>query len=190
MDAKVREILMKVKESAVDAGRSAGKVATDLVNQAKLNLRIVELNSEIESAYKNLGKMLYAVHTGIEIQADSIDETLTAIDVKKEEIQEIRETLQKAKAGLICPVCGKFVGKKAAYCSACGAKIERDASCAAEEEEDLTVPAADGCCDGDMFEEPEDCTCVPEENLSCDVIPPEQESVCDACDETADDETK
>lgn len=64
MDAKVREILMKVKESAVDAGRSAGKVATDLMNQAKLNLRIVELNSEIESAYKNLGKMLYAVHNG------------------------------------------------------------------------------------------------------------------------------
>ena len=52
------------------------------------------------------------------------------------------------------------------------------------------VPAADGCCDGDMFEEPEDCTCVPEENLSCDVIPPEQESACGACDETADDETK
>ena len=66
MDAKVREILMKVKESAVDAGRSASKVATDLMNQAKLNLRIVELNSEIESAYKNLGKMLYAVHNGIE----------------------------------------------------------------------------------------------------------------------------
>ena len=155
MDAKVREILMKVKESAVDAGRSAGKVATDLVNQAKLNLRIVELNSEIESAYKNLGKMLYAVHNGIEIPADSIDETLMEIDAKKAEIDDIRDSLQKAKAGLVCPACGKYVGKKAAYCSSCGAKIDRECECCCEDDTEISVPAADGCCDGDAFEEPE-----------------------------------
>lgn len=187
MDAKVREILMKVKESAVDAGRSAGKVATELVNQAKLNLRVVELNSEIEGAYKNLGKMLYAVHNGIEIPADSIDETLMEIDAKKAEIDEIRDSLQKAKAGLICPVCGKYVGKKAAYCSACGAKIERECACCCDEDEGISVPAADGCCDGDSFEEPEGCSCVQEESAPCCEEQPVPETACeDACCETTE----
>ena len=187
MDAKVREILMKVKESAVDAGRSAGKVATDLMNQAKLNLRIVELNSEIESAYKNLGKMLYAVHNGIEIPADSIDETLTEIDAKKAEIDEIRESLQKATAGLVCPVCGKYVGKKAAYCSACGTKIERECESCCDEEDSFSVPAADGCCDGDAFEEPEDCTCVQEEEVPSGEEQPVSEAG-DGCQITEDGE--
>ena len=178
MDAKVREILMKVKESAVGAGRSAGKVATDLMNQAKLNLRIVELNSEIEGAYKNLGKMLYAVHNGVEIPADSIDETLTEIDAKKAEIDDIRDSLQKAKAGTVCPICGKYVGKKAAYCSACGTKIERTCECGCEEEDSI-VPAADGCCDGDAFEEPENCACTMEEAEVCTEEPVSEEAACE-----------
>ncbi len=181
MDAKVREILMKVKESAVDAGRNAGKVATDLMNQAKLNLRIVELNSEIEGAYKSLGKMLYAVHNGVEIPADAIDETLTSIDAKKAEIDDIRDALQKAKAGTVCPACGKYVGKKAAYCSACGTKIERETECGCEEEESISIPTADGCCDGDAFDEPENCACVSEDVAVC-TEEPAGEAVCgDEC---------
>ena len=189
MDAKVREILMKVKESAVDAGRSAGKVATDLVNQAKLNLRIVELNSEIESAYKNLGKMLYAVHNGIEIPADSIDETLMEIDAKKAEIDDIRDSLQKAKAGLVCPACGKYVGKKAAYCSSCGAKIDRECECCCEDDIEISVPAADGCCDGDAFEEPEGCTCEQNEAAPCCEEAPAGEPCCEeSCCATVEEE--
>ena len=178
MDAKVREILMKVKESAVDAGRNAGKVATDLMNQAKLNLRIVELNSEIEGAYKNLGKMLYAVHNGVEIPADSIDETLTSIDAKKAEIDDIRDALQKAKAGVVCPSCGKYVGKKAAYCSACGTKIERAPESGCEEEESISIPTADGCCDGDTFDEPESCACMSDDAVAC-TEEPVSEAACE-----------
>ena len=126
MDAKVRELLAKAKETALGAGRSAGKAASGLVSQAKRNIRVVELNSEIESAYKNLGKMLYAVHSGVEIPSDSIDEALMDIDAKKEEIAALRESIQKAKSDAICPVCGKYIGKKAVFCSSCGTKIERD----------------------------------------------------------------
>ena len=170
MDAKVRDLLTKVKNSAMGAGRSAGKAASDLMNQAKRNIRIVELNSEIESAYKNLGKMLYAVHNGVEIPADSIDETLMNIDAKKEEIDSLRETIQRSKADSVCPVCGKFVGKKAAFCSACGAKIKRDAA-----------DACDCCCEVKDAEEHEDCVAEAEACVE------EAEKVFkDACEEAGE----
>lgn len=50
--------------------------------------------------------------TAIEIPADSIDETLTEIDAKKAEIDEIRESLQKAKAGLVCRYAENMLVKK------------------------------------------------------------------------------
>ncbi len=170
MDAKVRELLTKAKDTAVGAGRSAGKAASQLVSQAKRNFRIMELNSEIESSYKNLGKMLYAVHNGVEIPADSIDEALMEIDAKKEEIDALRETIQKAKSEGVCPVCGKYVGKKAAFCSACGAKLERDA-----EEQPC-----------DYCGEEEDCCCGEEAEGVCEDACCCADTAQDACDEAAD----
>lgn len=158
MDVKAREILQKVRSSAVDAGRTAGKVASDLMNQAKRNIRIAELNAEIEASYKNLGKMLYAVHDGVEIPADAIDEALAEIDGKKEEINGLRETVQKAKSDSVCPNCGKYVGKKAAYCSQCGTKIEREAEEPACECADDEACCEDECCD--------EC-CPAEEAVEC-----------------------
>ena len=192
MDAKVRDILAKVKESAEIAGRNASKVANDLVTQAKLNLRIVELNSEVEAAYKNLGKMLYAVHTGVEIPADAIDDSLMDIDGKTAEIEEIREALQKAKVGTVCPVCGKNVGKKAAFCSACGAKIERPV------EEPVAVVHFDACdcedcCDAEAEDvcEYAEVVCEPAEaaeECCCDCgcteeAPAEEPCCCEACED-------
>ena len=147
MDAKVRELLAKVKDSALSASRSAGKAASGLVEQARRNIRIVELNSEIEASYKNLGKMLYAVHTGVEIPADSIDDALMDIDAKKEEIGSLRETIQRSKADSVCPVCGKYIGKKAAFCPACGTRIDRtsetEAVCEAEADKSAEEYAAE-----------------------------------------------
>jgi hypothetical protein len=150
MDAKIRDLLQKVKDSAVSVGRSAGKAAGELMTQAKLNLKIVELNSEIDAGYKSLGKMVYAVHGGVEIPTDAIDDTLFDIDDKKAEIDKIRAAIQKLKAEANCPACGKHIGKQAAFCSFCGAKIVRDCECGCDD------------CDCDCECDDEDCGCEDE----------------------------
>lgn len=179
MDAKIRDLFNKVKTSAADVSRKTGKAASGLMNQAKLNLRIAELNAGIDANYKELGKLLYAVHNGVEIPADAIDAALEEIDGKLDEINSLRDTLQAVKADVTCPVCGKYVGKKAAFCSACGAKIERAAAEAETYEEEVAdaLPAEEFCeCECECEEALEECCC------ECTCEEAVEEACC--CEET------
>ena len=184
MDAKIRELFAKVKTSAADVSRKTGKAASGLMNQAKLNLRIAELNSGIDANYKELGKLLYAVHNGVEIPADAIDAALEEIDGKLDEINSLRDSLQAAKADVTCPVCGKYVGKKASFCSACGARIER-AAAEAEPCEEVYVDAipAEECCECECEEAVEECCCEETAGEAC--CCEEAEETC-CCEETAE----
>jgi len=183
MDAKIRELFGKVKSSAADVSRKTGKAASGLMNQAKLNLRIAELNAGIDANYKELGKLLYAVHNGVEIPADAIDAALEEIDGKLEEISALRDSLHAAKADVTCPVCGKYVGKKAAFRSACGGKIERTVEAEpCEEEVTDAIPAECECeCACECEEAAEACCCETEEACCCDAA---EESCC--CEEEAE----
>lgn len=133
MDAKIREMLYRVKNSAVDAGKAAGKAAGNVMEQAKLNIRIFDLNTEIDVNYKEIGKLVYSVHKGEEICSEAIQTLIEAIDDKTAQIKTIREKLDSFKASaLSCPTCGKTVSAKDVYCSACGHKFTDD-SCSASE---------------------------------------------------------
>jgi len=150
MDAKIREMLYKVKNSAVDAGKAAGKAAGNVVEQAKINIRIFDLNTEIEMNYKEIGKLVYSVHKGEEVCSEAIQTLIESIDEKNAQIKELKEKLESFKSGKTCPKCGKVMGEKDAYCSGCGQKIER---------EEAACDAA-SCCENDSCDcEEAECTC-------------------------------
>ena len=166
MDPKIRELLGKIKASAVEAGRTASRVANELIEQAKLNYRIMELNSSIEAAYKNIGRMLYEIHAGEDVSNECIDEELAMIDGLNAEISDLREALKKAKSGKVCSECGNSIGKSDIYCPACGSRVKQPEggysySCDADAAQDCgcgcdvdDVNAEDSCC-----ETAEDCCC-------------------------------
>ena len=108
---------------ATRAADAAGKTATSFVSATKLNMQIFDLNTEIEILYKEIGKMVYHVHTGMEEDQDALQAKLLLIDEKLEKIEEIREKLNAAKAKTCCPNCGKECPSGAAFCSSCGAKL-------------------------------------------------------------------
>ena len=111
---------VKVTNHAVGV---ATRKATTVVESTKLNLRIFDLNSEMDQLYKELGKMLYDTHCGIEVDQEEIQVKLLLIDEKRETVSDIRSRLQSLKTSCQCPNCGKQCAAGDAFCSGCGAQL-------------------------------------------------------------------
>ena len=159
MDAKIKEYISKIKAGAVNAGKAAGKTANDVAKQAKINIKIFDTNTEIDVIYKDIGKLVYSVHQGEEVSNETIEAMLTAIDSKKELVEELKLELAVLKNVLICPVCGKEIAKDSAFCSVCGAKIEKEEECC-ECKCECEAEAEECCCECECEEEKtEECRC-------------------------------
>lgn len=130
MDEKVRELLDKVRETAVSVGeaaestaRYAGKRAGEVLNITKLNMEIFDLTTEINVLLKEIGQFVYDTHTGIEINSTSVSEKLDAIDQKQLQIARCREQIAALKKTRSCPECGQPCSKEDAFCKHCGGKL-------------------------------------------------------------------
>lgn len=130
MEQKAMNLMSRIKASSevltdrtVKAANVATKKATTVVESTKLNLRIFDLNSEMDQLYKELGRMLYDTHCGIEVDQEEIQVKLSLIDEKREAVSEIRAKLQSLKASSQCPNCGKQCASGDVFCSGCGAQL-------------------------------------------------------------------
>lgn len=130
MDAKVQSFLDKMKVMAEKTGKVAGhaadvagKKATELASATRLNLQIFDLNTECEVLYKEIGRMVYDLHRGVEVSNDEMDEKIAAVDAKQEKIAALREELAGMKTIVVCPHCGKTCSREDAYCSGCGGAL-------------------------------------------------------------------
>ena len=127
MDERVRELLERVRETAVTVGeaagttaRYAGKCAGQMVDVAKLNMRIFDLNGEINDLLKSIGRMVYDTHRGAEPDAASLAPRLSQIDEKHEAIAQLKQRIRLLKNVRSCPDCGCACGREDKFCKACG----------------------------------------------------------------------
>ena len=134
MDKKMNNFFEKAKVSAelfanctgkvaAQAATTASKTASDVMEATKLNLQIFDLNTEIEILYKEIGKIVYTVHTGAEGDHDDMEIKLELIDEKLEKIAALRERLATMKTSVTCPNCGKECSHNDTFCSCCGAQL-------------------------------------------------------------------
>ena len=132
MDDKVKEILEKVKQSAVVAGEiaanaceAAGKMAGEVFETTKLNLQIFDLNSEITALYKQIGELVYQAHADADADTANIEEWLGLIDEKKAAFEDLKQRVSEIKRSKKCPnpECGGLCSKNDAFCPKCGAKL-------------------------------------------------------------------
>lgn len=130
MDPKISKMLEKAKvfaektgEVATQAAQNAGRVAGDMAQATKLNLQIFDLNTECEVLYKNMGKLVYDIHMGIDVESDAMDKYLMEVDEIRAKIDDLRMQLSQAKQQSTCPVCGKTCDKNDVYCASCGAML-------------------------------------------------------------------
>lgn len=130
MDERVRELLERVKNTAVDLGeaagttaRSAGKYAGQMVDIAKLNMRIFDLKNDVNDLLRDVGQMVYDTHQGKEPSEGGMDALLTQLDEKHAAIGEVKERIAVLRNAKECPSCGNMCGRDDHFCKECGAQL-------------------------------------------------------------------
>lgn len=134
MDQRVNDLFHKMRTSAekladrteevtARAVDAAGRKATDMVESTRTNMKIFDLNADMDRLYREIGKMLYDTHLGEQVDQDDVQEKLEQLDEKHQEIEELRAKLNDLKSAAKCPVCGKECKAGDAFCSECGAKL-------------------------------------------------------------------
>ena len=130
MNEKLASLLETVQRTAIQAGNvaadaaySAGKAAGELLSVAKLNIRIVERKSAVNTAMKEVGEILYATHTGNPTDSEVLLAKLQEIDALKAEIAEMQAQIQREEERNTCRTCGGAVKEGAVFCGECGEKL-------------------------------------------------------------------
>ncbi len=120
---KLREIAAKTTEAAGLAAGMVGDKANAFMSGTRSNLKIFDLNSECEVLFKDIGRMIYDMHRGVEVLDEAMESKLAELDAKQEQISALRAEMEKEKFTVICPECGKKCSPADAYCSGCGGKL-------------------------------------------------------------------
>ena len=127
MDEKVRALLEQVKgaansaaDAAADGARAAGRKAGQMVDVAKLNVQLFDLNGEYNDILRQLGQVMYDTHKGEVPENDQVSELLARADEKALKIAELKGRISDLKQAQVCPDCGAPCGKGDKFCRQCG----------------------------------------------------------------------
>ena len=130
MNEKMYELLDTVQKTAVQAGAVASdaaygvsKKAEELLSTAKLRSRLAGLEGDRDAAMANVGRMVYATHTGALPESDVLLEKLKEIDGIQAEIAALREELGRDPEMPVCSVCGSVGEDGDHFCRNCGGKL-------------------------------------------------------------------
>ncbi len=130
MKDSIRGIWDKICAGATAAGEFAAKTAEtvsskaqDVYNSSKTNLKILDLTTDVEVLYKEIGRIIYAAHTNEEASTEELDARLLAIDEKMKEIEDLRISMASESEEKVCSECGKKNPSESNFCSNCGAAL-------------------------------------------------------------------
>ena len=128
MDERLQAILDNVQKTATTATEAAqdmGKRATQWLSTGKLNIRVMDLKTQVAEKLREVGQMIYSTHIGSPTDSESLLEKLREIDELNARIRELNAEIQRAteQDGVICPVCGTLALKNDKFCRGCGAKL-------------------------------------------------------------------
>ena len=93
MEDNLKEFLEKLRKKAIvmtsaaeSTLKEAGRKTSETFEIAKLNMKIFDLNGDIELTYKKIGEFVYSVNKGREIQDEQIDGLIADIDAKRKKL--------------------------------------------------------------------------------------------------------
>ena len=127
MEDKVKDLLERIRGTAsvaadatVDAARVAGKRAGQMVDVAKLNVQLFDMNGEFNDLMRQLGQVMYSAHKGEEQEGDCVTDLLLKADEAEAKIAELKTRIADLRRAKNCPSCGAACGKDAKFCPNCG----------------------------------------------------------------------
>ena len=130
MDDKVKELLDRVRNTAVGAAdaanqtaRIAGKKAGQMVDVAKLNVQLFDLNGEFSEVLRQLGQVMYDTHRGQEADGEITAALLERADELSGRVEELKERIAALRQAKTCPACGAVCGRDDQFCRRCGGSL-------------------------------------------------------------------
>ena len=130
MDEKVRALLEQVKgaanyaaDAAADGARAAGRRAGQMVDVAKLNVQLFDLNGEYNDILRQLGQVMVDTHRGLVRESGEVTALLNQADEKAGRVAELKGRIADLKQSQVCPLCGEPCGKNDKFCRSCGGKL-------------------------------------------------------------------
>lgn len=130
MDDKVKTLLDRVRgtasyaaDAAADGARAAGRKAGQMVDVAKLNVQLFDLNGEYNDLLRQLGQVMYETHKGEVPESDKVTHLLAQADEKMVRITELKGRISDLKQAMTCSSCGEPCGRGDKFCRHCGAQL-------------------------------------------------------------------
>ena len=116
----------EVRHAASSVGYLARKEAGKVASNAQLNVQILTKQREIQTAYQELGKLIYDQHTGNDTESGALMEKLEALDALHLEVAELEKQVGRVSVVKTCPTCGAERKDGDAYCRVCGGKLKTE----------------------------------------------------------------
>ena len=130
MDDKVKELMDRIRGTAsvaadacADTARVAGKKAGQMVDVAKLNVQLFDLNGEFNDILRQLGQVMYNTHKGQTPEEDPLPQLLAQADETAGKIADMKARIADLRQAQTCPGCGAPCGKEDQFCRRCGTKL-------------------------------------------------------------------
>ena len=127
MDDKVKDLLDKIRgaadlaaDAAANTARVAGRRAGQLVDVAKLNVQLFDLNGEFNDILRQLGQVMYDTHLGQETGGESVTRLLSRADEVAAKTAEVKDRISTLRHTQTCPGCGASCSKEDKFCRSCG----------------------------------------------------------------------
>ena len=111
------------RDAANQTARAAGKRAGQMVDVAKLNVQLFDLNGEFNDILRQMGQVMYDAHRGQREEGDKVSELLERADGLSARISDLKERISALRQSRACPACGAVCGKEDQFCRRCGAGL-------------------------------------------------------------------
>ena len=130
MDERVKELLERIRDTAgvaadaaADTARVAGKKAGQMVDVAKLNVQLFDLNGEFNDTLRQLGQVMYDTHLGRETESGTVTALLEKADGTAARVAEVKDRIAALRQSQTCPACGAPCGTEDKFCRRCGGPL-------------------------------------------------------------------
>jgi rubrerythrin len=116
--------MAEIRETLVNAAKSAGKTTGDLFKTAKLNISLNNEQTAMKNLYTEIGKKVHEIYQYGGTLGKFFDEKYLELEAAERKIAELKEQIAFIKGVRECPKCGKNAERNAEFCPKCGIRLE------------------------------------------------------------------
>lgn len=115
-------------DKAVDTAREAFDIACkktgEIAKTQKQKFDVASIEHKRSKDFEKLGKFYYEMIKESEIEDVDARLLVESINQKTQKINELKGQINASKNSVVCPECSALNNENAAFCNACGAKLD------------------------------------------------------------------